>query len=103
MAEGRVHERILVLQGLQPLTRPPCTIPLFSCSPRRRQVWDLISSVKRERVVVLTTHSMEEADVLGDRIGIIAAGQLRCLGTSLVSPVKSMGRAGKRREWERGE
>jgi ABC-type multidrug transport system ATPase subunit len=62
------------------------------CIPRRRQVWDLISEVKRERVVVLTTHSMEEADVLGDRIGIIAAGQLRCLGTSLVSRIEKGGR-----------
>lgn len=50
----------------------------------RRQVWDLLDAAKRERVMVLTTHSMEEADVLGDRIGIFAAGQLRCLGTSLV-------------------
>jgi len=31
------------------------------------QVWDLIEKVKRERVIVLTTHSMEEADVLGGK------------------------------------
>ncbi|GAX80779.1 hypothetical protein CEUSTIGMA_g8215.t1 [Chlamydomonas eustigma] len=49
----------------------------------RRQVWDLISACKCNRVVILTTHSMEEADVLGDRIGILASGRLRCLGTSL--------------------
>ena len=35
----------------------------------RRQVWNLIEKVKRGRVIVLTTHSMEEADVLGDQIG----------------------------------
>jgi len=33
--------------------------------------------------VVLTTHSMEEADILGDRIGIMAKGRLRCLGNSV--------------------
>eukprot|EP00955_Chlamydomonas_euryale_P003691 38911-Chlamydomonas_euryale.AAC.4 len=49
----------------------------------RRQVWDLLGAAKRGRVVILTTHSMAEAEALGDRIGILAAGQLRCLGTSL--------------------
>jgi len=31
---------------------------------------------------IMTTHSMEEADSLGDRIGIMGAGKLLCLGTS---------------------
>ena len=33
--------------------------------------------------MVLTTHFMDEADILGDRIGIMARGQLRCCGTSI--------------------
>ena len=33
----------------------------------RRHVWNLIQQLKKNRVIVLTTHSMEEADVLGDR------------------------------------
>ena len=49
----------------------------------RRQVWNLIERVKRGRVTLLTTHSMEEADVLGDRIAIMKAGRLASLGTSL--------------------
>lgn len=49
----------------------------------RRHLWDLIDRAKRDRAVVLTTHSMEEADILGDRIGIMARGRLRCIGTSL--------------------
>ncbi len=49
----------------------------------RRQVWDLIEKVKYDRVTVLTTHSMEEADVLGDRIGIMKEGKFICLGTSI--------------------
>ncbi len=32
---------------------------------------------------MLTTHSMEEADILGDRIGIMVRGKLRCIGSSL--------------------
>lgn len=32
----------------------------------RRHLWDLIASVKKQCAVVLTTHSMEEADILGD-------------------------------------
>ena len=49
----------------------------------RRYVWDIIKAEKVNRVIILTTHSMEEADVLGDRIAIIAKGRLRCLGTSV--------------------
>lgn len=49
----------------------------------RRHVWDLINEAKRDRVVLLTTHSMEEADILGDRVGIFVRGMLRCVGTSL--------------------
>ncbi|XP_021733802.1 ABC transporter A family member 2-like isoform X2 [Chenopodium quinoa] len=49
----------------------------------RRHVWDIIENAKRGKVVILTTHSMEEADILGDRIGIMAKGRLRCIGTSI--------------------
>lgn len=36
----------------------------------QHQVWKVISEAKKGRVVILTTHSMEEADTLSDRIGI---------------------------------
>jgi ABC-type multidrug transport system ATPase subunit len=49
----------------------------------RRQVWWLIQKLKKDRVILLTTHSMEEADVLGDRVVVIVDGQLKCMGTSL--------------------
>jgi len=49
----------------------------------RREIWNAIQKMKKDRVVVLTTHSMEEADILGDRIGIMAHGKLKCIGTSL--------------------
>jgi ABC-type multidrug transport system ATPase subunit len=46
-------------------------------------VWETIEEMKQERVVVLTTHSMEEADRLGDEIVIMNQGQLRAVGSSL--------------------
>lgn len=49
----------------------------------RRHVWDIIEDAKKGRSIVLTTHSMEEADILGDRIAIMAKGKLHCIGTSI--------------------
>ncbi|KDD71209.1 hypothetical protein H632_c5552p0, partial [Helicosporidium sp. ATCC 50920] len=49
----------------------------------RRQVWDVVEAAKRDRAIVLTTHSMEEADILGDKIAIMARGRLKALGTPL--------------------
>ncbi|KAF9953943.1 hypothetical protein BGZ72_005048 [Mortierella alpina] len=49
----------------------------------RRIIWDVINRVKINRTVVLTTHSMEEADILSDRIAIMTSGRLRCIGSSL--------------------
>jgi ABC-2 type transport system ATP-binding protein len=48
----------------------------------RRGVWALIRRMKAEgRTVLLTTHSMEEAQELSDRVGIIDSGKLLVLGT----------------------
>lgn len=76
----------------------------------RREVWDIIERAKKGRVVILTTHSMEEADTLADTIGtafspttpktirthhthahaltpngaaIMAKGQLQCMGSAI--------------------
>ncbi|KAK1311874.1 ABC transporter A family member 2 [Acorus calamus] len=49
----------------------------------RRHVWDIIEDAKKGRAIILTTHSMEEADILSDRIAIMAKGKLRCIGTSI--------------------
>ena len=45
----------------------------------RRQLWDILAALKGKRAMVLTTHSMEEADVLCDRIAIVNNGILRCV------------------------
>lgn len=49
----------------------------------RRSTWELIQDNRRDRVLILTTHFMDEADILGDRIAIMADGELRCVGSSL--------------------
>ena len=49
----------------------------------RRFTWNVIRKYRENRVIVLTTHFMDEADLLGDRIAIMADGQLRCVGSSL--------------------
>ncbi|ONK78401.1 uncharacterized protein A4U43_C02F18390 [Asparagus officinalis] len=48
-----------------------------------RSTWQLIRKIKKGRIILLTTHSMDEADVLGDRIAIMGNGHLRCCGSSL--------------------
>jgi ABC-type multidrug transport system ATPase subunit len=50
----------------------------------RRQLWDIIKKEQSDgRCVIITTHSMEEADALCTRIGIMGFGQLRCIGTQM--------------------
>ncbi|KAF9935385.1 ATP-binding cassette sub- A member 2 [Mortierella alpina] len=49
----------------------------------RKQVWQLIQDSKVGRSTILTTHSMEEADALSDRIAILSHGQLQTMGSSL--------------------
>jgi len=49
----------------------------------RRFTWNVIRQHREGRVIVLTTHFMDEADLLGDRIAIMADGKLRCCGSSL--------------------
>ena len=46
----------------------------------RRSTWDLLQTEKVGRTILLTTHFMEEADLLGDRIAIMANGQIQCSG-----------------------
>ncbi|XP_074649468.1 uncharacterized protein LOC141904723 isoform X2 [Tubulanus polymorphus] len=49
----------------------------------RRSIWDIISKYKKNCTVLLSTHHLEEADVLGDRIAIIHRGRLLCSGSSM--------------------
>merc|ERR1711871_1881771 len=48
----------------------------------RREVWNMIQRAKKDRVIILTTHSMEEADVLGDNIAVMSKGRLQAIGSA---------------------
>jgi ATP-binding cassette, subfamily A (ABC1), member 3 len=49
----------------------------------RKAIWDILESVRSEkRTLVLTTHHLHEAEVLADRIGIMAKGKLLAVGSS---------------------
>uniref|UniRef100_A0A7N5JDG5 ATP-binding cassette sub-family A member 3 n=1 Tax=Ailuropoda melanoleuca TaxID=9646 RepID=A0A7N5JDG5_AILME len=49
----------------------------------RRATWDILQQYKQDRTILLTTHYMDEADFLGDRIAIMVKGSLRCCGSSV--------------------
>lgn len=49
----------------------------------RRQIWDILFAERSNRTILVTTHHMDEADHLGDRIAILAGGRLRCFGSPL--------------------
>ena len=49
----------------------------------RRFLWDMIRAMRKGRCIIITTQSMQEADVFADRKLIMSHGKLRCAGTSL--------------------
>ncbi len=48
----------------------------------RRELWRIIEGLKGKITILLTTHYMEEAEALSDRIGIMVSGRLRVVGTA---------------------
>ena len=48
----------------------------------RRELWQVIRELRGSSTVILTTHYLEEAEALSDRIGIMARGRLTALGTA---------------------
>ena len=49
----------------------------------RRNLWEILKRQSNNKIIILTTHYMEEASVLGKRIGIINLGKMKCIGTPL--------------------
>ncbi|XP_067219925.1 retinal-specific phospholipid-transporting ATPase ABCA4 isoform X1 [Chanodichthys erythropterus] len=49
----------------------------------RRSIWDLLLKYRTGRTVILSTHHMDEADLLSDRVAIISKGKLHCSGSPL--------------------
>ncbi len=57
--------------------------PTLGLDPQaRRAIWEYIVQLKGEKTILLTTHYMDEADFLADRIGIMDEGKIAALGTS---------------------
>lgn len=80
---GGMQRRLSIAMAL--ITRPRI---LFLDEPTlgldvlaRRELWKIIESLKGRITILLTTHYMEEAAALSDRIGVMAAGHLKAVGT----------------------
>lgn len=81
---GGWQRRLSIAMGL--ITRPRI---LFLDEPTlgldvlaRRELWEVIRGLKGRVTVVLTTHYLEEAEALSDRIAVMAQGRLRAMGTA---------------------
>lgn len=48
----------------------------------RRELWNVIEKLKGKITIILTTHYLEEAESLSDRIGIMTRGELKAEGTA---------------------
>ncbi|XP_066469630.1 cholesterol transporter ABCA5-like [Tiliqua scincoides] len=73
--------------ALSMLGNPPVTLldePSTGMDPKAKQhVWKAIRAAfkSKERAAILTTHYMEEAEAVCDRVAILVSGKLRCIGT----------------------
>lgn len=81
---GGLQRRTLLARAL--LSEPKVLFldePSIGLDPHiRRELWQIIRKIKAEgRTVLLTTHYIEEAEALCDRVGILSHGKLIALGT----------------------
>ena len=71
--------------GVALIGEPPIVFldePTTGLDPKnKREIWDILAHCKENRCMILTTHLMDEAETLCDRIGIILKGKIRCLGS----------------------
>lgn len=81
---GGLRRRILISMAVA--TRPKILFldePTVGLDPEARvQTWDLIARLRSQSTIILTTHMMEEAEALADRIGILVSGRLVEIGTA---------------------
>ncbi|CAG9854771.1 unnamed protein product [Phyllotreta striolata] len=49
----------------------------------RRHMWSVLQNIRKGKVILLTTHFMDEADILADRKAVVSKGEVRCCGSSL--------------------
>jgi len=74
--------------GIAMIGNPPVILldePSSGMDPEaRRFMWDVISAIatkRQEASIILTTHSMEEAEALSTRLAIMVGGSFKCLGS----------------------
>ena len=48
----------------------------------RRETWEIIKEAKKDKIIILTTHYMDEAEILADRVAIVSRGSLKTSGTT---------------------
>ena len=61
------------------LDEPTSGMDAFS----RRSIWDILEKIKNDkRTIILTTHHLDEAEILANRIGIMSKGELLAVGSS---------------------
>ncbi|XP_027402446.1 ATP-binding cassette sub-family A member 7 isoform X5 [Bos indicus x Bos taurus] len=49
----------------------------------RRGIWELLLKYREGRTLILSTHHLDEAELLGDRVAVVAGGRLCCCGSPL--------------------
>lgn len=82
---GGMKRRISLAISL--ISNPPILFldePTTGMDPKsRRNIWNLIEKIKEDRVIILTSHLMQEADTLSNRIMVLVAGEITAIGTPL--------------------
>ena len=48
----------------------------------RRETWEIIKEAKKDKIIILTTHYMDEAEMLADRVAIVSRGSLKTCGST---------------------
>lgn len=81
---GGMKRRLSV--GIAFIGGPSCIVldePTTGLDIRAREMlWKTIERMKNNRVILLTTHSLEEAEALGTKVAVMSKGELRCVGTA---------------------
>ncbi|KAM5151867.1 LOW QUALITY PROTEIN: glucosylceramide transporter ABCA12 [Mantella aurantiaca] len=72
---------IALIGGSKVVVLDEPTTGVDPCS--RRGIWEVISRNKKDKTIILSTHHLDEAEVLSDRIAFLEQGGLRCCGTPL--------------------
>ncbi|XP_054933571.1 ABC transporter A family member 5-like isoform X2 [Dermacentor andersoni] len=80
---GGMKKRLSI--AMATISKPKVVIldePTSGLDPEtRREMWDLFRSMRYESTLLISTHDMAEADILGDRVVVLAQGAVQCSGS----------------------